>query len=165
MSKAKPIYKAKDGSEHSSASKADKHNELLTLTREFSDLATATIRAIGKAAITADGTPLSVAYQGSRCWWIRQNYGGLPFLQEESFYLNYARFHVERQTAEVSAEFEVYRYNGFSNNSKSETVRVPVSEMYFDERKAHLAFIAAYEERLAQFSASLAEMKKQRGIQ
>ena len=53
----KAVYKAKDGSDHSTPGAASKHNQLLKASEEFKKAAAQMARCLGATALTADGEP------------------------------------------------------------------------------------------------------------
>lgn len=156
--KAKAVYKASDGSEHASAAAADRRNTLVTLSDEASKAIEAALRAMGDAALTADGTPLG-ACKSSTCWWIATGFADLPQLFEEYFWPHYLEFCIDDRRQRVVVNFDKWNNSGQRNRKE-----IDVRELYFDREKAQRVHVEAVEKRIETYRVILKEQKQRYGI-
>ncbi len=144
----KPIFKAIDDSEHTTAAAAKLHNGVVEAIRSFKKAAELVQRRIKERAMTADGVPFTEA--GTEFWWLCGWGGGLPRL----ILLYIWPYHSEIEERE-NGDLMVSYWDGERKDHQRHRIR----DLYSDRKKAREAHVDACEKRLAELAGEFNELK------
>lgn len=150
QSTIKPVFKAKDNSEHPTAAAAERQNKVVKAQREFKDAVENVQRYLKEGAMTADGVPFTEA--GCDFWHVAKWAGrGLPFVHKIYIF----PYHVSLDDDHRDGGLVVYFYDG----NRKEQIRYRIDELYADEQKAIAACVDECEERMADYRKQIDALK------
>lgn len=150
QSKTKPIFKADDGSEHSTAAAADRRNKVVKAKKAFKEAADDVQLYLKEEAMTADGVPFTEA--GCDFWFVpTYSLGGLPRIHR----LYLFPYHVSLDCGEDDSLY-VYWYDG----NRKEMERYQIKDLYADEANAKAAHLKVCEERMAELKKEFESLIK-----
>lgn len=142
----KPVFKARDDSEHTSAEAAERHNKLLDATETFRRAADMVCKYLGETAVTADGHPFDMSRSGFY-WLVRKSLMGLPALGQVWIWPHNCYI----ETDDGRLVYRSYEHGGY--------VTYRISDLYVSERAARRAHIEACEQRIVEFQEEVAGLK------
>lgn len=151
MATVKPVFKARDDSEHESAAAAERRNKVIAAKEEFNDAIKRVKTALKEEILTADGVPFAPGPTGfNSYWYIWPSWGGLPRLERLSLWAYHA---------ELSRDDDELVIRDFKHDRK-DYVRYRFRELYHSEEAARKAYSKMLDDRLAELKEQAEEYKK-----